>query len=201
MRLFYSDCIAAENQSRPELTSAVPYERLTRMPGGKTPYALGDCGSHRSIYRGACALWWGELLKSTAHPRILQMSVAQTDFFERKTFPTYLYYNPFAVARSVHVSAMPEGSRQYDLGAHAVLHTRGRGHLFLEIPALEARVVVQIPPGALREYPVFAMSAAKQNHALPAKRCRSDSEPVVRAIMTQSQCRPLGRWRSSSIAS
>jgi hypothetical protein len=151
MRLFYSDCIAPENQSRPELTSAVPYERLTRMMGGKSPYASGDYGSHRSIYGGAYALWWGELLKPTTDPRILRMSVAQTDFFVRKTFPTYLYYNPFAVATSVHISPMSEGSQLYDLGAHAFLHTREPGHLSLEIPAQDARVVVLIPPGARRK--------------------------------------------------
>jgi hypothetical protein len=152
MRLFYSDCIAAENQSRPELTSAVPYERLSRTLAGKSPYASGDYGSHRSIYGGAYALWWGELVKPTTDPRILQMSVTQTDFLEQKTFPTYLYYNPFAVAKSVDVSPMPEGSRLYDLQAHAFLHTRGPGDLSLEIPAQDARVVVLIPPGARRKF-------------------------------------------------
>jgi hypothetical protein len=148
MRLFYSDCIAAENQSRPDLTSAVPYERLTRAFNGKSPYASGDYGSHRSIYGGAYALWWGELVKPTNDPRILQMSVEQTDFLERKAFPTYLYYNPFPVARSVYVPPMAEGSRLYDLGAHAFLDRRRPGPLSLGIPAREARVVVLIPPGA-----------------------------------------------------
>lgn len=152
MRLFYSDCIASENQSRPELTSAVPYERLTRAFNGKSPYASGDYGSHRSIYGGAYALWWGELVKPTNYPNILQMSVALTDFFERKTYPTYLYYNPFAVARSVHLPLESEGSQVYDLSAHAFLHTRGKGDLSLEIPANGARVVVLIPPGARRKF-------------------------------------------------
>ena len=96
------------------------------MLGGRSPYASGDYGSHRSIYGGAYALWWGELLRPTTDPRILQMSVAQTDFFERKTFPTYLYYNPFPGARSVHVSPMPDGSRLYDLGTHVFLHSHGQ---------------------------------------------------------------------------
>jgi hypothetical protein len=148
MRLFYSDCIAAENQSRPELTSAVPYERLTSMWGAKSPYASGDYGSHRSIYGGAYALWWGELVKPTSNPRILRMSVAASDFLERKAFPTYLYYNPFAVAKSVNVSPMPEGTRLYDLGAHMFLHPRLPGDSLLEIPAREAKVIVLIPPGA-----------------------------------------------------
>ena len=148
MRLFYSDCIAAENQSRPELTSAVPYERLSRTLAGKSPYASGDYGSHRSIYGGAYALWWGELVRPTTDPRILQMSVDRTDFLERKAFQTYLYYNPFAVAKSVDLSPMPEGSRLYDLQAHAFVHTRGPSDFSLEIPARDARVVVLVPPGA-----------------------------------------------------
>ena len=124
MRLFYSDCIPAENQSRPDLTSAVPYERLTRAFNGKSPYASGDYGSHRSIYGGAYALWWGELMKPTADPFILQMSIASTDFLERKTYPSYLYYNPFDLARSVQVPIAPQGSQLYDLSAHEFLHVR-----------------------------------------------------------------------------
>ena len=151
MRLFYSDCIAAENQSRPELTSAVPYERLTRASNGRSPYASGDYGSHRSIYGGAYALWWGELVKPTKDPYVLQMSIAPTDFFERKTYPTYLYYNPFGAPRSVDVPRVPGGSQLYDLPAHVFLHTRGEGDLSLDIPARGSRVVVLIPPGARRK--------------------------------------------------
>lgn len=151
MRLFYSDCIAAENQSRPDLTSAVPYERLTRAFNGKSPYASGDYGSHRSIYGGAYALWWGELMKPTGDPFILQMSIAPTDFLERKTYPSYLYYNPFDLARSVQVPSAPEGSQLYDLSAHEFLHARGQGDGSLQIPARGARVIVLIPPGADRQ--------------------------------------------------
>lgn len=152
MRLFYSDCIAAENQSRPHLTSAVPYERLTRAFNGESPYASGDYGSHRSIYGGAYALWWGELMKPTRDPHILQMSIAPTDFFERKAYPSYLYYNPFGFARSVHVPAVPHDSQLYDLSAHAFIHTRGQGSFSLQVPANGAKVVVLIPPGARRKF-------------------------------------------------
>lgn len=151
MRLFYSDCIAPENQSRPDLTSAVPYERLTRAFNGKSPYASGDYGSHRSIYGGAYALWWGELMKPTGDPYILQMSIAQTDFLEPKTYPSYLYYNPFDVARSVHVPSAPEGSQLYDLSAHEFLRPRAPGDMSLQIPAKGARVIVRVPPGARRQ--------------------------------------------------
>jgi len=148
MRLFYSDCISAEHQSRPELPSAIPYERLTRTLGGESPYASGDYGSHRSIYGGAYALWWGELVKPTRDPYILQMNVGLTDFFEQETYPTYLYYNPFEAGRRVTLPPGPGGTRIYDLTAHAFLDPGGRSAASLEIPARGARIVVMIPPGA-----------------------------------------------------
>ena len=51
MRLFYADCIPKENQSRPDLTSAVPYERLTRELEGRSP-------SHRRLRQSSLYLWW-----------------------------------------------------------------------------------------------------------------------------------------------
>ena len=150
MRLFYSDCISAEKQSRPELTSAIPYERLTRTLNGQSPYASGDYGSHRSIYGGAYALWWGELLKATRDSQMLQMDVGLTDFFEREKYPTYLFYNPFPAPRSVFLPSMPRETQLYDLTSHAFLAPRG-SRAALEIPAREARVVVLIPRDARRK--------------------------------------------------
>lgn len=148
MRLFYSDCIGPQHQSRPDLTSAVPYERLSRSLGGKSPYASGDYGSHRSIYGGAYALWWGELMKPTAHPHILQMDVTLTDFLEQRRYPTYLYYNPLGQAAAVALPAAAEESQVYDLTAHAFLDTRGRGRSSLTIPAKGSRVIVIVPAHA-----------------------------------------------------
>jgi hypothetical protein len=150
MRLFYSDCISAEKQSRPELTDAIPYERLTRTLNGKSPYASGDYGSHRSIYGGAYALWWGELLKAKGDPQILQMNVGLTDFFERDAHPTYLYYNPFPAPRSVILPSMDRETELYDLTGHAFIAPRASGTT-LEIPAREAKVVILIPRGASRK--------------------------------------------------
>lgn len=149
MRLFYSDCIAADHQSRPELTAAVPYERLTRTLEGKSPYASGDFGSHRSIYGGAYALWWGELVKPACDPKILQMNVALSDFLEQRRYPTYAYYNPYREPRGVALPQAAEGSELYDLTAHRFLDRRGKQESF-EIPGKGSRVVVLVPPGAHR---------------------------------------------------
>lgn len=149
LRLFYSDCIPAENQSRPELTSAVPYERLSRTLGGKSPFAAGDYGSHRSIYGGAYALWWGELVRPTEEPFILKLDLARTDFFEPKKYPTFLYYNPHADARSLTVPT-PDGVRLYDLAAHRFLESHGASAAQLAIPPMRSRIIVQVPDGTCR---------------------------------------------------
>ena len=151
MRHFYSDCIARENQSRPDLTSAIPYERLSRSLNGKSPYAAGDYGSHRSIYGGAYALWWGELVKPTAEKRILQLNVTGTDFLEPRHHPTYLYYNPFDAPKRVMLSAVPGEIRYYDLAAHRFLDVAAPGPAMLEIPARETRVIVSVPAGSRAE--------------------------------------------------
>ena len=88
-------------------------------------------------------------MKPTADPFIPQMSIASTDFLERKSYPSYLYYNPFDLARSVQVPIAPQGSQLYDLSAHEFLHVREQ--VSLQIPAKGARVLVLIPPGAHRQ--------------------------------------------------
>lgn len=151
MRLFYSDCIPRENQSRPELTSSIPYERLTMEVNGKSPFASGDYGSHRSIYGGAYALWWGELVKPTEDKYILQMNLSRTDFLCAKSFPSYLYYNPWADEKQVSLKLGSSASDIYDLSRHRFIGKRKSGSMLLTIPAGGARVVVIVPSGAERK--------------------------------------------------
>lgn len=158
MRHFYSDCIARENQSRPDLTSAIPYERLSRTLNGKSPYAAGDYGSHRSIYGGAYALWWSELVKPTSEQGILALNVTATDFLEPKHYPTHLYYNPFDRAKRVTLPAVHGEVLYYDLGGHRFLDATGDKPALLDIPAGQARVIVSVPrasPAELRNGTLF----------------------------------------------
>lgn len=151
MRLFYADHIPRENQSRPDLTSAVPYERLTRTVDGHTPYASGDYDSHRSIYGGAYALTWGELVRPTEDSFILQMNLSRTDFLCAKAYPTYLYYNPYDQPKQI---SLPLGSGTYDLydlKRGAFVKERQAGTTPLSIPSRDSRILVVVPAGAKRK--------------------------------------------------
>lgn len=148
MRLFYSDCVPRENQSRPDLTSAVPYERLTKTVDGHSPFASGDYDSDRSIYGGAYALTWGELVKPTEDKFILQMSLSRTDFLSAKTYPTWLYYNPYEETKQAALK-LDEGAHDlYELKQRAFIQKRCSGSVSLSIPPKDSVVVVAIPAGA-----------------------------------------------------
>jgi hypothetical protein len=152
MRRFYSDCIPRENQSRPDLTSAVPYERLTRELNGYSPYASGDYESHRSIYGGAYALWWGELVTPTEDEYILELNVSKSDFLAAKTFPAYLYYNPYAAQKTVTLKLGESRVDIYDLVEHRFTREKALGPFSVEIPANGSRILVIVPSGAKREW-------------------------------------------------
>ena len=150
MRLFYADCVPRENQSRPDLTASVPYERLTQEVDGHSPYASGDYDSHRSIYGGAYALIWGELVKPTEDEFILQMNLSRADFLSVKSFPTYLYYNPYAQAKRITLKLEDGSFDLYDLTAHKFIHEKQEGSITLTLPASVSRIFVVVPAGAKR---------------------------------------------------
>ena len=150
MRLFYSDCIARENQSRPDLTSAVPYERLTKEVDGHSPYASGDYESHRSIYGGAYALWWGELVKPTEDEYILELNASKSDFLAAETFPTYLYFNPYETTKTVSLSLGENPVDIYDLIARRFTREKATRSFAVEIPGNGSRMLVLVPSGAKR---------------------------------------------------
>lgn len=151
MRLFYADCIPRANQDRPDLTSAIPYERLTKEMSGKSPFASGDYGSHRSIYGGAYALWWGELVSPTEVPFILQFNLSRSDFLCANAFATYLYYNPWSEAKTVSLQLDSGTFDLYDLTAHTFIGERKSGKVLLDIPAKGSKIVVVVPSEANRQ--------------------------------------------------
>ncbi len=151
MRLFYSDCIPRENQSRPDLTSAVPYERLTKTVDGHSPFASGDYDSHRSIYGGAYALTWGETVKPTDDPFILQMSLSRTDFLCDRTYPTYLYYNPHEQTKLISLRLDDGKHDLYDLKQHTFFKEGQTGSVSFSVPPGDSKVMVVVPAGVKRK--------------------------------------------------
>jgi len=151
MRYFYSKNLPKENQSKPELPGVMPYERLTKEEKGHSPYAGGDFGSQRSIYGGAYVLWMGEIVKPTNDPYILQVNISTTDFLAKKTYPTYLYYNPYKTEKTVNIKLPPGTFDLYETTCNKTLEKGAEGLANIKLPAQNANIVVLIPNGTKSE--------------------------------------------------
>jgi hypothetical protein len=150
LRYFYSDYLPKENQSRPELPAAFPYERLDKILKGKSPYAAGDYDSDRSVYGGAYAMWLGQMVVPTSDPQIPQIDIARTDFLAVSTFPTYLFYNPYNAKRTVTMSIGKEAADIYDLALHRTITHAATASVPVVLDSGGAKVVVVIPSGGKR---------------------------------------------------
>lgn len=152
LRWFFSEYLPNNQQSRPDLTTAVPYERIDKVHAGVSPYASGDYKSHRSIYGGAFILWWGKIVRPTDDKYILQLDASSSDFLPGKTFPTYVYYNPWRENRSVSIAApsilQNKGFDIYDLSQHRMMQKGARENLKIELEPLSAKALVVLPSGA-----------------------------------------------------
>jgi hypothetical protein len=150
LRYFYPEYLPKENQSRPELPPAFPYERLDRTLHGKSPYAAGDYDSHRSVYGGAYAMWLGQMILPTTERQILQIDISKTDFLSEKSYPSYLLYNPPGERRTVSIAVGPDKADIYDLATHSIV-VRGVEHSTpIVLEGGQARVLVVTPANGSR---------------------------------------------------
>ncbi|MDP4170625.1 MAG: hypothetical protein Q8906_08445, partial [Bacillota bacterium] len=146
-RLFFSEFLPATFQSRPDLRPEIPYEKLSKEYKGYSPYGTGDCEGHKSVYGGGFALWWGSIINTTNEAYIPCFDVTKTDFLETRTFPTFLYYNPWDDERSVGLDVGKQVYDVYELTSHQLLYSQVSGKVDIILPADTAKVIAVVPYG------------------------------------------------------
>jgi hypothetical protein len=146
-RLFFSDYLPADSQSRPDLKPEIPYEKLCKEHEGHSPYGTGDCEGHKSVYGGGFTLWWGSIISQTNEPFILRFDLTKTDFCESNAYPSFLYYNPWNEERVLDLDVGTNSTDVYELVLHQQLYSGVRGRVKITVSADSARVVVLVPSG------------------------------------------------------
>ncbi len=101
-QLFYGQGKEKLKETRPELSSAIPYERLQRMG---EPVACGDFAGHRSVYGAGYLMWLEALVRTTDEEWVYALDVSITDWLAKETSPVYLLQNPFDREITVHFTA------------------------------------------------------------------------------------------------
>jgi hypothetical protein len=148
MRLFYGEFFAPEAQGRPDLTPVIPYEALHRERDGHSPYASGDFHGQKSIYGGALTLWWGEIVRPTSDPYVLELDLTKTDFLGAPDHSASgsgdsvcMYYNPYNHDVDVTISLGGEPVDLYDVRTQSLLEANVRDSATLHLSGDSATIV------------------------------------------------------------
>ncbi len=105
--------------------------------------AATDLGLYGSGHVGIL----GGIIQRTSVECILQLDLLKTDYFHAVAYPTFLYYNPYAEAKSVDVEVGEEAADIYDAVSGTYLQQNVRGRIQIKIPADSAIVTVIAPTG------------------------------------------------------
>lgn len=163
--LFYPYEIPDEHQTSPELKpvtkGVIAYEGLTKKSAYeqfkdlKAPVAQGDgpnwvkgenpWASQFSVYGSGHVGIFGSIIDTTNVEGILQLNLLACDFYREKAYPTYLYYNPYIEAKSVHIDLGNEAANLYDLITHSFIKEGVSGSFDLTIAPQQPNVIVITP--------------------------------------------------------
>ncbi|MDR1370886.1 MAG: hypothetical protein LBJ72_12315 [Dysgonamonadaceae bacterium] len=165
-RLFYPEEIGDGNQYLPEWKdktgNTIAYEGLSRHDRyGKaslknvSPVALGDGPLWKkgnpdetmfSVYSSSPVGILGAIVEETDVEGILRLDCNITDFYAKRPYPVYLYYNPYTEARSVTFRAQ-QACDLFDTVEKVYVAQNITANGKIEIPADQARIVVVLPAG------------------------------------------------------
>ena len=124
---------------------------------GITPFAQGDGPlwaegmpeqTMFSVYGSGHVGFFGGTIQKTDVPEILQIDCRATDFFRRDAaYTTYLYFNPYAIEKTVQITLGSKKVDVYDTVNRTVLQRGASGTFRFSLPADGARVLVLVPAG------------------------------------------------------
>ena len=181
-RLFYPGEIDEKHQWAPELKDItydnVSYEGLRKTDDygkeslkGVSPVAIGDgpkwikgnpTESMFSVYSSSPVGILGAIVCQTNVEGILQLDCNVTDFYVEKPYPVYLYYNPHKEAKTITYQAT-QPCDLFDIVAKEYIAKNIKANGSVEIPANDARVIVELPAGTELELKDGKIIANKQN--------------------------------------
>jgi hypothetical protein len=157
-RLFYPDELPNDRQICPEYKSVaknlIAYEALVTKDHGRTIFADRDnwdetFAKHRpsnlSLYGSSHVGYFGAIISPTNDENILQLDCLATDFFHKKAYPTYLYFNPHEESRSVQISVGDKPVDLYDSVTHRFVRRNATGTTTFRLAKNTAAVLVFAP--------------------------------------------------------
>ena len=165
-RFCYTDGLPDSLQALPNLKAitknVLAYEGIIKESvykefKGRTPFAQGDgplwekgMPQHTmfSIYGSAHVGFFGGIIDSTNVAMILKIDCTKSDFYPKeKSFPTYLYYNPYSVSKEINIDLGKNKVDVYDKISRTFVAKNESGRKSISITPKSSRQLVMIPSG------------------------------------------------------
>lgn len=136
----------------------IGHEALREKWNGNSPFSTGDAvkggwaGTNLSLYSTSSIGYLGAILEKTNVEKILRLDLNRTDFFQKKSYPTYLYYNPYDDDRQVSIDLGAGQRSVYDAVTESWIAEEQSGVIEITIPANGALIATITPAGGVQSY-------------------------------------------------
>ncbi len=131
----------------------IGFEALRENYQGNSPYSTGDAlnggwaGTNLALYGTSSIGYLGAIVEKTNVPKILKIDLLKTDFFKENAYPSYLFYNPYAVSKTVDIAVGNSPVDIYEAISETFLLQNASGTVTVTIPADAAILVTLTPAG------------------------------------------------------
>ncbi|MEW6509876.1 MAG: LamG-like jellyroll fold domain-containing protein [Bacteroidota bacterium] len=168
-RLFYPAYLPADHQDNAawaaqyDSASVIAYEALRQQLNAQTPYGTGDAitggwgATTLTLYGSSHVGILAGIIDTTDVSMILALDLLKTDYYRKSAYPSFLYFNPYAVRETVHVDLGPGLHDVYDAVSNSIVRTNVSGATALDIPADGAIIAVITPAGGSVTYDLDRM--------------------------------------------
>lgn len=140
---------------RKDLNNGNYFEPLQGILSDQGPYAIGDQVKTMSSTTDIClygSAWIGMLasiVNTTDVEGVLELDCNATDFYSKRTFPTYLLFNPYSEQKEVGLTAdFKDSTDIYDLVSKSYVQKGCVGKIKIPIAPDSAVVLVYLPAKA-----------------------------------------------------
>lgn len=163
-RLFYSNYLPDNNQDNEvwanqyDPNSYIAYEALRELKNNVSPYATGDAVSggwgltNLALYGSSHVGILGGIIDTTNVEKILRLDLLKTDYFHNEAYPTYLYYNPYLVEKSVMINVGTGVRDIYDAVTNSIIKSAVSGETSITVPPDAVVIAVIIPTSSTITY-------------------------------------------------
>ena len=197
-RLMYPGYLPSNLQDADDWSDAndpkgvIGYEALREVWQGSSPFATGDAkkggwaATNLSLYSTSSIGYLGSIVSKTSEEKILRLDLLKTDFFKDTAYPSYLYFNPYTIDKSVIVDAGGSPTDIYDALSETFVAQNVTGPTSINIPANQAISIVLAPAGGTIRFEnnkmmINGVIVDYGQHANPF-----NSPPRIQAFATQS---------------